>query len=38
MFVINGRSKEEGRSKKGEGENIEKKGKMIDITISHELE
>ncbi|NEO53597.1 MAG: hypothetical protein F6K54_11200 [Okeania sp. SIO3B5] len=35
MFVTNGRSKKEGRGKKEEGVNIEKK---IDITISNELE
>ena len=38
MFVTNGRSKKEGRGKKQEGVNIEKKGKKIDIAISNELE
>ena len=38
MFVTNGRSKKEGRGKKEEGGNFEKKGKKIDITISNELE
>ncbi|NEN89896.1 MAG: hypothetical protein F6K48_13665 [Okeania sp. SIO3H1] len=38
MFVTNGRSKKEGRGKKEEGVNIEKKEKKIEITISNELE
>ncbi|WP_293090077.1 hypothetical protein [Okeania sp. SIO3B5] len=43
MFVTNGRDvacnvpTKEGRGKKEEGVNIEKKGKKIYITISNEL-